>query len=983
MEYYNTMLKKIIFLILTMNSLFATGAWMMNGRVHPELEWKTIESDHFNIHYHNGIEHIAHQGASIAEQVRPTLMEQVGLDTLPRIDIVFTAEDEIMNGFAMPSNHTVIWVDQNEVAVWTEDEKWLRTVLAHELQHIAFFNVTKTWLPKGMDMLFSGIPGWIVEGLAEYYTERWRPYRYDMSHMSHVIKGSVHKIKDPHNDGFSKTLYLADRFGDSTIVNILNHRNKLGLLFFEESFKKHTGISLKQFTEDWRRQMNTYFFGVRSQKEAIQEVGNIHSLPGKRVFGFDYFSDSLKIALVGQKAKGQGDISLMIAKRDTSEENKKKEKALKKVEKKDEKPKKIKPIWEIDEFDFGRIHSYLDISPDDKTIIYSKWRFGENQSLVWDILSVDVEKKETKKLTSSMRASFPVWHPSGEKICFVAHEASTSNLFTMNPDGSDIKQITHYTDDDQIISPSWSPDGSQIAYAQSGPDGNVDIHILTVDSGDEFLITDRQDVDHLPIWHPDGSKITYTSHAGGTPNIYTYDLETKTEIQNTDVGEAVWSTSWNRDKTAITAITLPNSDSVRVVEISPERVVEPISLNIRDTYSSWKTKSPDHPIINVNPNKKVPLTKPKKYGFYRHINLLQAFIFPDDKSLSTLGIWTDATGRHTMSGIFYTDYDITSTLIQYQNAEHSIFRGFWGFNFYDNINYTWRPYDESQTGLTEVFDGWTLWGRIPYNFGNNISSNHSIYWGLQLLDRTAFTPTNIENETEIIYSNNGLPKPESGKEGTIYLKYSWLSRRPQFGQFTSPRNGHGMFVSYFRSDERMWGNFTYDILSLDIFKNIPVGPLVLYGRLKGEMLNGENYPAQETLGLTNDNNLYIMGKSTPWKENLNLRGLDQLRLGDRAYLGTIELRTPGIEKNIVQALGFQLSDLSLALISDFGNAWNSNADEKEKMIITSGYELRAAFKFMNLPLLVFGYGQAQELEEWANGNYNPETYFRLTLINPF
>ena len=126
-----------------------------------------------------------------------------------------------------------------------------------------------------------------------------------------------------------------------------------------------------------------------------------------------------------------------------------------------------------------------------------------------------------------------------------------------------------------------------------------------------------------------------------------------------------------------------------------------------------------------------------------------------------------------------------------------------------------------------------------------------------------------------------------------------------------------------------------------------------------------------------------MGKSTPWKENLNLRGLDQLRLGDRAYLGTIELRTPGIEKNIVQALGFQLSDLSLALISDFGNAWNSNADEKEKMIITSGYELRAAFKFMNLPLLVFGYGQAQELEEWANGNYNPETYFRLTLINPF
>ena len=184
----------------------ATGAWMFTGRTHSELKWHTIETDHFDVHYHEEIRDIAIKGASIAEQVRPILMKQMGIDTLRRLDIVFTAEDEVLNGFAMPSNHTVIWVDQNDAALWVGDEKWLRTVLAHELQHLVYFNTIKTWLPEPMNMFYAGAPGWIVEGLAEYYTEKWRPFRYDISHKAHVINNTVHKIPDPHNDGFSKSL---------------------------------------------------------------------------------------------------------------------------------------------------------------------------------------------------------------------------------------------------------------------------------------------------------------------------------------------------------------------------------------------------------------------------------------------------------------------------------------------------------------------------------------------------------------------------------------------------------------------------------------------------------------------------------------------------------------------------------------------------------------------------------------------------------
>ena len=65
------------------------------------------------------------------------------VDTIPKIDIIFTTEDEIMNGFAMWTYQTFIWVDQNDASIWLEKGKWLEQVLAHELQHIVLLHKSK------------------------------------------------------------------------------------------------------------------------------------------------------------------------------------------------------------------------------------------------------------------------------------------------------------------------------------------------------------------------------------------------------------------------------------------------------------------------------------------------------------------------------------------------------------------------------------------------------------------------------------------------------------------------------------------------------------------------------------------------------------------------------------------------------------------------------------------------------------------------
>jgi hypothetical protein len=302
--------------------------WTWTGRVHPELEWSTITTENFNVHYHNGLEEIARQGARISENALPTLLKQMALDSIPTIDVVFTSADEVANGFANPFYSTFIWVGQNDASIRNEGKKWLEHVIPHELQHIVLFHRTKTWLPMPFDLFYSGMPGWVIEGTAEYETEKWRPYRADLQHKVHVLRNRMDEM-DPHHDGFSKMLYWSDRFGDSTIVQTLKHRNKLKLFRFPGAFKEATGMSVGDFEEAWRRQMNTYYYGVRAQKEPIEEVGEVVSLPIKRMYSFMFSPDSSKIALMGLDDKDQRDISLFIAERDTAAERKALEEAEK------------------------------------------------------------------------------------------------------------------------------------------------------------------------------------------------------------------------------------------------------------------------------------------------------------------------------------------------------------------------------------------------------------------------------------------------------------------------------------------------------------------------------------------------------------------------------------------------------------------------------------------------------------------------------
>ena len=961
------------------------GTWIFNNRSHGELRWSTIKTEHFDVHYHDGIREIAVRGASMAEQIRPILMKQMGITNLPRLDIAFTAEDEVLNGFAVPANYTIIWVDQNDAALWNGDEKWLRTVLAHELQHLVYFNTVKgpKWLPNTMHSLFSGVPAWVVEGLAEYYTEKWRPFRYDISHKFHVINNTVHKIPDPHNDGFSKSLYLADRFGDSTITKILNYRNKAGLLFFGNSFKKHTGIRLKQFNEDWRRQMNTFYFGQRAQKERLKDVGDVHKLPMKRVLTFDYSSDSMGIAMIGFLSKGQKDLSLVYAKRDTLKERKLRKKEIKKLKKNNGKPKKVKQQWKLTELDygvFGEMVQNLDISPDGSSIVYPKFRYGKNQSMIFDIVKVDIKKKEKKFLTSSMRANYPKFSPSGDKILFIAHKNSITDLYIMDADGQNIEKLTSNTFDAQIITPCWSPNGEEVAFAESGPDGSLDLYTMLIETGKKTQITNSKEGDYLPIWHPSGDKISFTGLYDYTPNLYTYDILDGEITQNTDVGDAVMGIQWNDNTSTITAMTLQTVDSARVVSIDPNRVATKAKVNINPAYSSWRAKTPDYPLEGIDPNKNVLIKNEAPYSFQKNLSHLGSLVLPDYQSFLYNGAFTDALGRHNAGVLYATDYDsIQSIFLAYQNYSGFPFNGVWGLNVYKDSQFQIQFLNKNQTFI-EIFNGFTLWGKLPFNFGKSLDANHNFGFDFQLVNRTAYLEKDLPPTS--IFSTLS-----EGKEGSISFRYSFLKKRNHMRNTFSPNQGYGIDFSFKKASSGIIGRFDYSKVELDSYKNSKIGPLSLFSRLRLEAIKGD-YPNQDSLGIFDIPNFYIMGISTPGREYMSPRGyikrsMSEYTTGSKAMMAIIELRTQAVSISLFEALKFfKIGMPSIAVFTDIGNAWTNNFD-LQRLITTSGAEIRLSLNLISEPLFIFSYGWAQETENWFRDSEIPEPYLQLSLINPF
>jgi Tol biopolymer transport system component len=121
---------------------------------------------------------------------------------------------------------------------------------------------------------------------------------------------------------------------------------------------------------------------------------------------------------------------------------------------------------------------------------------------------IDLDSGERTLLPEAIRNSAPSGYaasPDGTKLAYIAPDEDGSfQLFTAGIDGTGIDQITHPPA--EAGSPAWSPDGTTLAYTDSGG-----VFLLDVDTGETKQIPGVVAFCCLQFT-PDGSSILYTSN---------------------------------------------------------------------------------------------------------------------------------------------------------------------------------------------------------------------------------------------------------------------------------------------------------------------------------------------------------------------------------------------------------------------------------------------------------------------------------------
>ena len=185
--------------------------------------------------------------------------------------------------------------------------------------------------------------------------------------------------------------------------------------------------------------------------------------------------------------------------------------------------------------------------------------FSSNRSGTYQVYLMDRDGANVRQLTNVAPPAIAIvgsWSSDGSKLLFSSNEGGDHDIFVMSADGSDRRPLT--TSPGLDGSADWSPDGTRIAF-RSERDGNSEIYVMRADGSGQSRLTSTPGIEDGPRWSPDGSRIVFQYRVPGTPSeVRVMNADGSGMRSLTDPAVDHYHPDWSPDGSRIVCVSQPD-----------------------------------------------------------------------------------------------------------------------------------------------------------------------------------------------------------------------------------------------------------------------------------------------------------------------------------------------------------------------------------------------------------------------------------------
>jgi hypothetical protein len=548
---------------MTVLSVTLFGQFRYN---HPEIDWQTFDTDHFQIHFYDGTESTAREGAYVAEQIFPHVTALYDYEPQTKTDIIFTDVDDFSNGAAYYyDNKIIIWASPLDFEL-RGSHRWLQNVITHEFAHIvslqksmkagmkfpgAYFQWIEYEDEKRPDVLYgfpqklvsyplpgAVVPPWLAEGSAQYMFEgadwdHWDSHR-DMILRDRTLNDNLLTFTEmntfgkkgignesTYNAGFAFCKYIAEKYGAESLKHIMVELSNPFQFSISKAIEKATGVNGRQLYKDFKFSLEKEYNDLIKFVRSNEVKGEILISNGTANLHPKWSPGGKKIAYISNKENdyfGQTDLFLYDLEKQESE--------------KLDGGALFAPSWHTS----------------GNYIYYTKKPTIPNRhgSKYFDIYEYDLEKKKEKRITRHQRAYNPVFISSDSSLAFLSSHDGSQNIYYLSLKTEKISKLTDFDDHSILRGLSYDPENHRLLYNRTQHHYR-DIYFYSfMDSSTEVLFAnelwDERDINYS------NGELIYSDDRSGIYNLRIDDEHYVTNVSGgafmpdlNDNGEIVYS----------------------------------------------------------------------------------------------------------------------------------------------------------------------------------------------------------------------------------------------------------------------------------------------------------------------------------------------------------------------------------------------------------------------------------------------------------